>query len=216
MSLRPYRPRKRKAVASSQLTHSTLPGPDGLPSSENRARLVPVEAVPRQRLAPYTSQFHLPRVRSVFSLPDGRELAQLPQVRPDPTCIDGHSDTAEEVVEQYEHLGDGPQDELASSSEVPPPDTALPYLTFDGTEPAELRQTRAQAKKEKQWKTWATKTIPSLLLPYMKILRDTNSLRDKAPQESVPCPCGICIRQLKVVCVYFERESLFFSSSNLL
>lgn len=207
MSLRPYRPRKRKATAPAS-QDITPPQTDEWHSSSNRARLVPVDEVPRRRLAPFTSQYHFPRVCSVLTLPDGRELTQLPQFRGHSTQVAGGLDPVleEEHRDMNGSLYDANESPMETSS---PYDMTPPYLTYCGTEPTELRQTRARAKKERQWKTWAMKTIPSLLSPYLQLLRETNSLRDSLPRQYNPCPCGVHVRRLKVVCVYFESESPF-------
>lgn len=150
MSLRPSRPRNRKCATS----HSSPPTPLGAPG--NRACLVPVDEVPRQRLAPFTSQFHLPRVRSVFTLPDGRDLAQLHQpTHPDRRLDESHGESESgngEDTYSGSHGDSGPSFMEPSSLD----DSTASYLTFSEIASAELRRTRARAKREKQWTTIPT------------------------------------------------------------
>ena len=67
-------------------------------------------------------------------------------------------------------------------------------------------------KKQKQFQRWETEVLPSLMEPYVKLLHETDSLRDMAQVRSrrqcTGCGSG---RQLNVACIFFERKlsSLF-------
>ncbi|KZS99502.1 uncharacterized protein LAESUDRAFT_622019, partial [Laetiporus sulphureus 93-53] len=61
-------------------------------------------------------------------------------------------------------------------------------------------------KKERQWIRWATETIPSLLRPHLKLLCESESLRNVQRPSKQPCTCGQKdARTLQIVCVFFER-----------
>ncbi|RDB15385.1 hypothetical protein Hypma_004634, partial [Hypsizygus marmoreus] len=61
-------------------------------------------------------------------------------------------------------------------------------------------------KKDRQWQKWAIDIIPTLLKPYLSLLRETDSLRDGIPGTSeINCNCRSSVRRINVACVYFER-----------
>ncbi|RDB20434.1 hypothetical protein Hypma_012497 [Hypsizygus marmoreus] len=75
-------------------------------------------------------------------------------------------------------------------------------MVFDMPTTVSGVSTSYSGKKEKQWKRWADEVIPSLLAPYLTILRESASLRD-VEQQLDGCQCGA--RKIDVICVYFER-----------
>lgn len=110
--------------------------------------------------------------------------------------------------------------QLPSSLAAPHSDDAFPEAhlpecesLFDGVlttylpEDLELRRAREGRKKEWQWIRWATKTIPSLLHPHLKLLRESESLRNMQHSSHELCTCGgKGAQMLQVVCVFFERK----------
>lgn len=61
------------------------------------------------------------------------------------------------------------------------------------------------SKAKKQWAKWSTEIIPSLLHPYLRLLRVTDSLRNLRHDEALECTCGNAqLRQLTVTCLYFD------------
>lgn len=64
----------------------------------------------------------------------------------------------------------------------------------------------------KQWIKWNTDVIPSLLKPYLHLLRVTESLRNLHHDQEVPCTCGRSQRRnLTVTCLYFDGASAAIS-----
>lgn len=57
-------------------------------------------------------------------------------------------------------------------------------------------------KKALQWKRWTEIVIPSLLRPFLTILRESSSLRE-LQREIAGCVCGA--KKINIVGVYFER-----------
>jgi hypothetical protein len=82
---------------------------------------------------------------------------------------------------------------------------------FGGVEPS-----TALSKKAKQWRKWDEEIIPMLIEPYLRLLRETQSLRNLTAlqQNLAPPACDGCSsgRSLRVSCVYFE--SMSFISGN--
>lgn len=66
---------------------------------------------------------------------------------------------------------------------------------------------KQQNKKRRQWRQWSEVTIPTMLKPYMELLRVTNSLRDLDHAPSwhgcTGCHNG---RMLEVLCIYFNSK----------
>ena len=61
-------------------------------------------------------------------------------------------------------------------------------------------------KKQVQWNRWVTDVIPSLVKPYMELMRITESLRNPVPAVSHACLCRRPSKILNVVCVHFHSE----------
>ena len=111
--------------------------------------------------------------------------------------------------------------QTSTSTTVPPPEPALddPFMDTGDVEPLEnyvliggeapeLQRQRQQRKKERQWAKWANETIPSLLQPYFRILRESDNLRTLNRHSDVPLPACSCERRasINVTCVFFERK----------
>jgi hypothetical protein len=80
--------------------------------------------------------------------------------------------------------------------------------------PSDDRQKeQAQAKKARQWRKWVDEVIPSLVRPYLAVLRHTDSFRLPVPPRT-SCTCTSGSRRLNVVCVYFD--SMLFVSPHIL
>lgn len=71
--------------------------------------------------------------------------------------------------------------------------------------PLEMRPNRK--KKEAQWRNWLTQTIPQLVPEYMRLLRETRSLR-YGPEAQPPHTCMLFKRNLEVLCVFMDRKSM--------
>jgi hypothetical protein len=73
-------------------------------------------------------------------------------------------------------------------------------------------------KKERQWAKWREKVIPSLVQPYLRLLRETDSLRNMAGSSPPPaCMCGgEDARSLEVARVSFQStlSSSFLATSH--
>lgn len=67
------------------------------------------------------------------------------------------------------------------------------------------------SKAKKQWLKWTLNIIPSLLQPYLSLLRTTDSLRNLHHDTEVVCTCGgLNIRRLTVTCLYFDCKLSYY------
>lgn len=66
------------------------------------------------------------------------------------------------------------------------------------------------SKAKKQWIKWTTDIIPSLLQPYLHLLRVTDSLHNLHHDEQLPCTCEkLNLHRMSVTCLYFDCEPLY-------
>ena len=76
----------------------------------------------------------------------------------------------------------------------------------ESSESLEDRRAREHAKKQRQVERWLGEVLPSLLPPYLHLLRVSHSLRDVQHDAEAACTCdGWNTSSLTVVCVYFNR-----------
>jgi hypothetical protein len=103
-------------------------------------------------------------------------------------------------------LGAALDDPFVDTADAEP----LPIYVSVGGEDPELRQQRQRQKRERQWTKWTNKTIPSLLQPYLHILRESDNLCHLNHHSDTTLPACSCQRQasVNVTCVFFERKSL--------
>ncbi|KAH7916895.1 hypothetical protein BV22DRAFT_987111, partial [Leucogyrophana mollusca] len=68
-------------------------------------------------------------------------------------------------------------------------------------------------KKQRQWARWSDYVLPSLVRPYLKLLKNTSSFRNPPTPMSQPCTCGQSGQKLDIVCVHMESlESITLRS----
>ena len=127
----------------------------------------------------------------------------------------------EVLAEPFGHIFIQQPSPSRTSTTIPPPEPALDdpfmdtgdaaplenYISVGGEAP-ELQPQRQQQKKQRQWAKWANETIPSLLQPYLRVLRESGNLRTLNRHSNVPLPACSCDRQvsINVTCVFFERK----------
>ena len=117
-----------------------------------------------------------------MALPGGRRFTQVYDLNDPSVTSTRHRNTARD---HRDH--DLAFDDVFSS----------PYLDLD---------INGRQRKERQWKTWTTDVIPSLLRPYLRLLRETNNLRNMPTNRTDDCVCGSLGHPLSVLNVYFDRE----------
>ena len=66
---------------------------------------------------------------------------------------------------------------------------------------------RKEEKKKKQTAVWQDELIPAMVQPYLKLLRDTESLRLLPPVRNVASCAGCTVGQMmEVYCMFFDRK----------
>ena len=79
----------------------------------------------------------------------------------------------------------------------------------DAVDDSEARRAQEHAKKERQVRQWIHEVLPSLLQPFLRLLRTTQSLRSVERAFVPMCQCSQDgVRTLMVVCVFFDRACL--------
>jgi hypothetical protein len=74
--------------------------------------------------------------------------------------------------------------------------SALPSFTLSNSK-----------KKERQWTKWATVSIPSLLVPYLALLHQTDSMHNNISEDlEISCICLSHVCKSSVACIYFEHK----------
>lgn len=72
-------------------------------------------------------------------------------------------------------------------------------------------KTEDRVKKEKQWKVWEVDVIPILIDPYLQLVQETTSWRER-PKVVEDCGCQAPGRRLEVLCVFFDRKHFPFDT----
>jgi len=179
---RPARPSRLRSLQQ----HSAIP------SSVSRS-LLPAESAPLQR-RPYAPEL------IVLADPPLRE-GSVDYVQP-------HESLTSSMHISAEFAFDSPEDDEMDMNPGSFNDIINTIKDGDGGDTISVRANKNYVKKARQWKKWRENVIPSLLYPYLKILRQTHSLRDPIPVTTMICPnsCGMR-RAVDVVCVSFDSES---------
>lgn len=71
---------------------------------------------------------------------------------------------------------------------------------------SKLQTSSTSKKKLKQWNTWKNEVIPELLMVYLRVLSESQSLRTMEQCEALHCQCGATRRKITVTCIYFDSE----------
>jgi hypothetical protein len=155
------------------------------PIHSSQPYLIAPSDAPSQRKPPNTS--HLPSLgwEPLLALPGGLTYTHLHQ--PDPrSAIPQEPFTA---LAEEAWANDPGSDFL-----IEPPEP----------ESSQDRADREWRKKERQWQRWTTEVIPALLQPYLRLLRQSKSLRTVEQHPFPPCPCDNTKRQLNIICIFFS------------
>jgi hypothetical protein len=193
MSFRAPNPFRKGGSRSRLLERAT-----NTPSSSPR-RLVEVNETFRPPRRPYGSKGLSLPVEEILYGPNGRVYTEIPGA---PNSTDSRRIQSSRSVpnDSPMPLGEfGEYDELHSDLHD------RLHETFN-YESAESRQGKA-SKAQKQFLKWTNEVIPSLVQPYLYILRKSNSFRHPLTAPlSLSCHCGSSSTH-QVVCVYFESMS---------
>lgn len=168
-------------------------------------RFNPLSPSKRKRQRPTQS-----RPSGLFLLPDAPRTRLPPATRT--LGLPRHPDHLTIATRTYTQV----LNSQSSSRPNQPDDPHDPFLSGNDASNNEFNETlyhfvgddvpnRNHQKRQRQWSQWQHETIPSLVQPYLSILRKTSSLREPpTPPPPHDCSCGGS-RLLRVICVYFER-----------
>lgn len=85
-------------------------------------------------------------------------------------------------------------------------EATVSHVTLTDDANHQLLTDKAAAKKECQWLSWSKNVIPSMIEPYLTLLRDTKNLSDMNSTRIKAGCTGCGQQQLAVSCIYFERR----------
>lgn len=150
--------------------------------------------------------------KSAKSLPP--ENANLLPVNIAPKSLKAHKAASGNLYTPAGHFVQPFKPGVSSTSKKADPFQPLATtLTFEN----EGDTVQIPGKKQKQFQRWETEVLPSLMEPYVKLLHETDSLRDmvqvRSRRQCTGCESG---RQLNVACIFFERmcSSIFQQVTN--
>lgn len=86
------------------------------------------------------------------------------------------------------------------------PDMADEIFVVNDTITDDLQCQHLRPKKQKQWSRWTNEVIPSLVQPYLHLLRISESMQSIPHSGDTSCHCNSSVHHLKIVCVYLESE----------
>lgn len=149
--------------------------------------LIPLSEAPRLRLPPNTTSFGIPRHNTVLVLPAKKRYTQI------------NAPSTKRPLRPRSHDSDDP---FSVGDNEQPSHIYHEFISEEDTN-------RNGNKRRRQWRQWQEETIPSLVAPYLALLRQTSSFCDPPPLSEPPeCSCSSG-RSLRVLCVYFERKYHF-------
>lgn len=144
-----------------------------------------------------------PGAPALTVMPGFRTLAQNPFLptslsNPAPQSAHRNGEWEEDSERASTPMGSFPEGNYATSSPI--------RFEFHGLEGIEKRywSDRYANKKARQWGRWASHVIPSLLNPYLDYLAQT--AQGRSLPTPPPCVCGLPVRKLEVVAVYWESK----------
>jgi hypothetical protein len=201
MSFRRPKPsyKRRRNVQSS----TPMASIDGVPSLDSSTTLIPVPDALRQKRPRYSKDLFLPGPEELMTLPGGLALTQTIATGEASNC--GFRESKGQRRRSVSETPDG----NTSYANVDHIGTLTSFdSTMEGDEP---RRQRRQQKQARASVKWATDVIPSLVPIYLRLLRETESLRLNPPiSVSSPCLCT-SFRPLTVTCLFFQRMFSIFS-----
>jgi hypothetical protein len=182
---RPKLTYRRRVVQRSAL-RSTDDGGDSL-------SFLSVADAPRPKRPRNSKDLFLPGHEELITLPGGVSLTQ-------PLVI-ANSDS---VPTRYAAAKDSDSEGAKRKCPTSPPLTAVTSPT--AVECNERRNPGRELEKARRVSSkWMTDVLPSLLPVYLRLLRETRSLRLSPNDLSFSCTCD-STRSLKVTCIFFQRK----------
>jgi hypothetical protein len=195
MSFKAPRPRRARSQSSSPSKRQSTLFSKG-DALHGHCLVLPSE-VPKTRRGYGTKGLVQLHNNEVLAEPLGRVFVQQPALHQKSAAAAIHPAPAPALDDSFTDIG---------NTEYPPI-----YVSVEGGNP-ELRHQRHRRKRERQWAKWANETIPLLLQPYLRVLRESDNLRTLDRHSTVILPACSCERRsrISVTCVFFERKLFYF------
>jgi hypothetical protein len=169
----------------------------GTPDNQNPARRIFVSAADLNERRPYAS--HTPRNDRDITLvlPPRREYASRVE-----RGRRGRGIPFGVVVDAPANDVDSNGADLGNSSSV-----SAFYTIEDNMHIADVQREKNRRKKSRQYVKWNEEVIPSLIPDYLRVMRQSRSLRDSLTSYTLPCDCdGLNLKSIDVSCVYFDSK----------
>lgn len=158
-------------------------------STPGRSQLIDVSRIPRQRRPRNSQNLFLPGPEALLTLPGRTRLTQ--------------------VYSLDDCNRQSPRRRRPISSNHDESKLVDPFFDDVFTLPPLDTDTNGHRRKENQWQKWTTDVIPSLLRPYLQLLRETENLRNRPDDHPHICTCCSPGRPVSVIGVFFDREPPF-------
>jgi hypothetical protein len=187
-------PRRRPRPPLTSTTDGLFSSPSHTSTSRDRSTprktlLIDVSRYPRQRRPRNSKHLFIPGPEALLTLPGRTKLTQ--------------------VYSLDDFNNQSPRRRRPISTNHDDSNVVEPIFDDVFTVPPLDSDTNGRRRKENQWNRWTTDVIPSLLRPYLQLLRETENLRDKPDDHLDICTCGSPGRPASIITVYFDREPPF-------
>lgn len=188
-----FRKPRRKPQGPSSSSPSSRSVSPSKPSASSH--LVPPSEFPRDRRPRHSQSMYLPGPDHLFSLL-GQDYSQ------EPSTSRGCVPYVDEMQPTFTPSLLSPDPVEAGSNPVDD------IFITENSDVDDLQHESRRLKRKKQWLTWTDEVIPSLICPYLQMLRTSQSLRSisRTQLTNPGCSCSRGIYHLKIVSVYFESE----------
>lgn len=198
---RPKLTYKRRTVQRSATSSTSIDDPNSLNSSGTA--FLPISDAPRPKRPRNSKNLFLPGHEKLITLP-GVSLTQPITNERSPRCSGDsthlRAKRRRSTSPLFRARGTSHDENFA---ELDCPASEL-NAEIECDEQVGLRRETWQLKKERMFAKWTT-LLPSLLPIYLRLLRETQSLRLSPNDISFSCTCDSA-RTLTVTCIFFQRE----------
>ena len=187
-----FRKPKRRQHTQRQSSDSPSVAPSrSVSPSKPSTHLISPSEVSRIRRPRHSQNLFLPGPECLFTLPGEDFTQEASPSRGRMSCSDS-GNLAPPQSSPFSAVDPGPMDDI--------------FVTHN-TDSDDLRRQRQRLKTQKQWVRWTDEVIPSLVHPYLRFLKVSESMRSICLLENTICSCNSGVHHLKIVCVYLESKS---------
>jgi hypothetical protein len=168
-----------------------------LPDTSVQAGIIPLADAPRQKRPRHSTSLFLPGPEELIALPGKVRFTQ--------------TSLAAQVGGRELQSAESTRTSSTKTTDAGACDSTDPifHTTFNEVQESDLDDQRAYArrKRARQHSNWTTNVIPSLSPIFLRLLRETESLRLKPNSPPSPSTCRCTSkRPVVITCLYFQRE----------